>query len=179
MKRSNLLGKRFGRLLVTKFSGVKNNSTTWECLCDCGKITIIPISHLNSGHTKSCGCLKKERLANGLFFTHRMSKTPLYNIWNGMRDRCNNPNNHAFSRYGGRGINVCSEWNDYQKFYNDMGESYKIHCEKYGRRNTSLERVNNFKGYELNNCVWATTKTQNANRHCNCCRFNHNYASTT
>lgn len=40
----------------------------------------------------------------------------LYHVWISMRQRCNNPKDHAFGDYGGRGIRICEEWNDYQNF---------------------------------------------------------------
>lgn len=61
--RLDLLGKRFTRLLVVKFSGVKEGrrESLWECLCDCGNTAIIPAGQLRSGQTKSCGCYHKIR----------------------------------------------------------------------------------------------------------------------
>lgn len=52
---------RFGRLLVIKKTGKQ-----WECLCDCGNTTLVYSSGLNSGKTKSCGCLMVEVNRNRL-----------------------------------------------------------------------------------------------------------------
>ena len=56
-KAIDLTGQRFGRLVVTKRVGNKGKHRSWECLCDCGNITIVPVGHLRSGNTRSCGCL--------------------------------------------------------------------------------------------------------------------------
>lgn len=50
----------FGRLKVIKFIYSKNYRAIWECLCECGKLKNISIGDLQSGRTKSCGCLNKE-----------------------------------------------------------------------------------------------------------------------
>jgi hypothetical protein len=72
----DLTGKRFGRLLIVRRvenradkvnSGRIRNRIVWECLCDCGKITLCTSDNLRNGATKSCGCLKREmrRLGEG------------------------------------------------------------------------------------------------------------------
>ena len=92
----NLIGQRFGRLTVTQRAGsdktVKN--AIWECECDCGNKSLVTTSHLTSGHTKSCGCLKKENVNSGQFQKkHGQSNTRIYRIWANMKDRCSNPKN--------------------------------------------------------------------------------------
>ena len=57
------VGQRFGRLIVLKRVGTdKHGNTLWKCKCDCGNIAIVSMGALTKGHTKSCGCLSKERL---------------------------------------------------------------------------------------------------------------------
>ena len=82
-----------------------------------------------------------------------------------MMARCYNENNHAYSRYGGRGIKVCSRWIDgendrsgFRCFLKDMGKRPK---------GFSLERVNNDGNYEPSNCIWADRNTQCRNRRSN------------
>lgn len=84
-------------------------------------------------------------------------KHPLYSVWRSMIDRCRNPNNPSFHRYGGRGISMCERWKDFYLFVSDMGER----PEGY-----TLERRNNDGNYEPGNCKWATRKEQQLNR-CN------------
>jgi 5-methylcytosine-specific restriction endonuclease McrA len=61
--RAKLKGQRFGRLVVIKFSHVKNGRTYWKCKCDCGNIAIVVANKLKSGHIKSCGCLRRETMS--------------------------------------------------------------------------------------------------------------------
>lgn len=88
-------------------------------------------------------------------YKHGMIKTPEYASWESMRDRCNNPKSHAWRLYGARGIKVCPEWDNFSKFYEDMGKRPKGH---------SLDRIDNSKGYSKENCRWATQKMQCNNR---------------
>lgn len=95
---------------------------------------------------------------------HGMSRTPFYRCWICMRQRCTDPNVPAYKNYGGRGISVCDEWNDFEKFKEDMYESYNIHFNKHGRKNTTLDRVNVNGNYCIDNCVWATKAEQSINK---------------
>jgi hypothetical protein len=83
-------------------------------------------------------------------------KKPLYDTWQGMKKRCNNPNNDNYKYYGGRGIKVCERWlNSYENFALDMGERPKGH---------TLDRINNDGNYEPSNCKWSSLSEQNSNR---------------
>lgn len=80
---------------------------------------------------------------------------PLYSVWQSMRARCRNPNNRHWNRYGGRGIDICPQWDDFRTFVADMGERPP---------GTSLDRIDNEKGYSPDNCRWATRKEQQRNQ---------------
>ena len=135
------------------------------CICDCGGIMVTRRKSLLRERTRSCGCLLREQyVKNGKMNTrHGESGTvgtirsTEYSAWAGMIARCNNRENRAYDRYGGRGIRVCVRWcNSYEKFLLDMG-----------RKPTpkhSLDRIDNDKGYSPTNCRWATPHEQNLNK---------------
>jgi hypothetical protein len=83
-------------------------------------------------------------------------RTSEYSTWIGMRQRCNNPNDASYPRYGGRGIFICERWNLYTNFLQDMGRKPSpLH---------SIDRINNDDGYYPENSRWADQKTQSRNR---------------
>lgn len=87
---------------------------------------------------------------------HGMVGTPTYVSWYAMKQRCLNPNNKSFKGYGERGITICHQWRDsFPTFLADMGERPPGY---------SLDRVDNSKGYEPDNCRWATPHEQRMNQ---------------
>lgn len=147
MKKLELVGQRFGRLLVFKEEGrSKHGRILWKCLCSCGNSIVTSADNLRRGLTKSCGCLVKK---------HEMSKTLTYKTWISMIQRCNNSNASGYLYYGGRGITVCDSWLKFENFFEDMGERPD---------GLTIERTNNNKGYCPNNCKWATHTEQNRNK---------------
>ncbi len=87
--------------------------------------------------------------------THRLTNTPTYSSWEGMKARCLNPNDSNYHRYGGRGITICEQWLAFKNFLEDMGTRPD---------GLTLDRVDNDGNYELDNCRWATWKEQANNR---------------
>lgn len=159
---ADLMGRRFGRLLVVDVASSVSrpgapNRSRWLCRCDCGNEKIIQARFLIDGTTKSCGCYSRERNIQA-HTTHGSSHSRLYRIWQGMRRRCYDPNNNRFERYGGRGITVCKEWNESFASFQSwaLSNGYKD--------SLSIDRVNNDGSYEPANCRWATPKEQANNR---------------
>jgi hypothetical protein len=147
-----MLNERFGMLRVVAEAGTnKHQKRLWSCTCDCGGETVVVGGSLKSGLTKSCGCARR---APGRNQTHGQSRTPAYNIWCKLRDRCDNPQNKEYRYWGGRGITYDPRWNSFENFYADMGDPPK---------GTSIDRVNNDDNYSAGNCRWATPLTQSRN----------------
>ena len=159
-------GERYGSLTVIKRSEDKitpggQRLTSWLCKCDCGNEITVLGCNLNSGHTKSCGCYSVQHPSatkHGLMRKHQR----LYNIWCNMKQRCNDANHKSYANYGGRGIKVCDEWNDFGKFcawaiLNGYDENAP-----YGE--CTLDRINVNGDYEPSNCRWANMLIQRHNQ---------------
>lgn len=162
----DLTGQTFGRLTVTKYIGTNaSHRALWECHCECGKATIVDSNSLRRGATKSCGCLQREYLYSSKRGqrTHGKTKTRLYTVWRGMKQRCLDPNSDNYYRYGGRGITICEEWkNDFSAFEKwALDNGYDAMAP---RGQCTLDRINNDGNYEPNNCRWATAQVQYYNR---------------
>lgn len=152
----NLTGQRFNRLQVLSFSHVKGRESYWICACDCGKVKTIRYNSLVYARTKSCGCLQIEiATKHGL-----AGKSYLYNLWEGIKARCLNPNNKDYHKYGGRGIEVDAHWaNSFIAF-----RDYILANLGDRKAGESLDRIDNNKGYEPGNVRWASPIEQGANR---------------
>lgn len=87
---------------------------------------------------------------------HGMTKSPTYNSWDSAKGRCTRPSMANYHKYGGRGIRMCERWaSSFEAFLADMGPR---------PNGTTLDRIDNAKGYEPGNCRWATGAEQSLNQ---------------
>lgn len=161
-RRANLIGQRFGKLIVVSEAGNdKQRHALWHCKCDCGNEVDVITSQLTGGKTQSCGCLGREHRTESRT-KHHKSHTRLYNVWNGMRQRCNDPNHKSYSNYGGRGIKVCDEWSEYSVFEKwALENGYDVNA---GYGVCTLDRIDVNGNYFPNNCRWVDIPTQAKNK---------------
>lgn len=155
----DLTGKKFNRLTALKIDRIESGKTYWLCKCDCGNTCSVLTNRLTSGHTQSCGCIKKENIGN-LNKSHNKAGTRIYRIYSQMKGRCYRKTHPSYDRWGGRGIKVCDEWlgeNGFQNFYDwSMKNGYA--------EELTIDRIDNDGNYEPSNCRWTTNKIQSNNR---------------
>ena len=153
---ASTVGMKFGRLTVTSNDLIRSCSGHKYVLvtCECGTEKSVRLNDLLCGRIKTCGCGKK---LHNLKHGHNKigNKSSEYMSWDSMVQRCTNPKHPAFEHYGGRGITVCDEWLNFEKFLSDMGEKPSA--------GLSIERKKNELGYYKENCIWATQSTQMRN----------------
>ena len=165
--RKDIAGQQFGRLTAVEPSEKDDtrDELTWKCLCDCGNTVYVPAKYLLSGNTKSCGCLKMDGLLerntkHGK--ARRRKATRLYKVWIGMRQRCNDPNQKSYPDYGGRGIRVCQEWDNFEAFESwAMSNGYDPNSVN---RECTIDRIDVNGNYEPSNCRWVSAAVQNKNK---------------
>lgn len=123
----------------------------FECAF-CGLLFTSSKHKVDAGITKSCGC-QKEHKGNPI---HGYCGHKLYAVWKAMLQRCTNHKDKGYKNYGGRGITVCEEWFDFNCFNSWAGLTYI--------EGNSLDRIDNDKGYNPENCRWADATTQCINQ---------------
>lgn len=161
MPKHDLCGQSFGRMTVVLEAGRdKHKNVLWKCVCECGNVSFATTHDLESGHTRSCGCLRSEVTTSKNTrnrSTKRSNDIHLYNVWAAMKQRCCNSNHARYKDYGGRGITLCNQWMDYEPFYEwAMANGY--------RRGLDIDRINNDAGYSPDNCRFITRQQNCRNK---------------
>jgi hypothetical protein len=165
MRRANLLGQRFGRLVVVALEGSARtpggtSRLIWRAACDCGREHVARGLDLSQGRIRSCGCLRDQKTSTR-FWKHGRSRggstgiAGEYQSWADAKKRCVNPRATGYRNYGGRGIRMCESWlRSFEAFYADMGPRPKGH---------ELDRIDVNGHYEPGNCRWIPRRQQFSN----------------
>lgn len=147
-------GERCGNLEVLTFlRRDRHGAQIYRCRCVCGEIVERYKSHLLKRPNQSCGCLLSTlRKRHGHAIRGNMSAE--YRAYMAARQRCTNPKNPAYQRYGGRGIKFRFE--TFEDWYRAVGPRPSPQH--------SVDRINNDGHYEVGNLKWSTKSEQNANQ---------------
>jgi len=149
----DLTGQVFGKLTAVEIAGrSEKGSILWLCNCECGNTYTVASAYLVRGSTKSCGCYRGG---------HGLSGTKLYQVYNNILTRLNNPNHPQYKDYGGRGISICDEW---AKPGEGMVNFYNWAVNNGYKEGLTIDREDVNGDYSPENCRWVTMKDQCDNR---------------
>lgn len=126
--------------------------------CKCGTVAAVNVDNVLRGLSQSCGCTKPEATRNAKTIhgeCPKSGRTLLYRVWSSMKDRCHNPNNNSYERYGAKGIRVCKEWRNSFATFAEWARANGY------RKGLTIERKKSKGNYEPNNCEWITRAENN------------------
>jgi hypothetical protein len=141
--------KELGMIYPNINSKQKKRYALYECP-HCGKHIRVEKRKVENNGQKSCSKCRGENMK-----THGMRNTKIYNVWDGMLQRCNNKNSSSYIYYGGKGVSVCNEWSTFEGFWDWAKNGYK--------EGLTIDRINSNGNYEPNNCRWVTMSVQSRN----------------
>lgn len=163
----DITGNKYGRLTAIRLLQKEERKTrgyNWLCQCECGNYVHANANKLKTGYTRSCGCLRAERIGE-LNKKYTTKDRRLYTVYKGILNRCYNETHREYPNYGGRGITVCEEWlgeYGFDKFAEwAYSTGYKTDAD-YGK--CTIDRKDIDKNYCPENCRWITNKEQQNNR---------------
>lgn len=140
----------------------EDGHVSWLCRCACGNVRLVRSDRLVSGRVEDCGCVVKPHR------NRSYSGQRLRSIWRAMLHRCKNTKDASYRNYGGRGISVCSEWEDFNNFEKwAFDNGYDINA-KFGE--LTLDRIDVNSNYSPDNCRFISIQQQQENR-TNCKRI--------
>lgn len=145
-----IIGNKYGKWKVLE--EIPNNGVhdrCFNCICECGITKVVRYYQLISGRSKQCRSCARTK--------HGFHKSRTYIIWQGIIQRCLNPNNKHYKYYGGRGITICDTWKSFDLFLGDMGTIPD---------KLEVDRIDNNGMYNKNNCRIVDKITNMNNRRC-------------
>ena len=140
-KAKDITGKKFSKLTAVKIHEKRGRGVyAWECTCDCGNITIVQVGHLNSGQTKSCGCLSKlpkgEGAFNALYYKYGWDASK--------RGLSFDLTKEEFKNLTSKNCYYCGV-PPKQEYTHTVRSGFCVY--------NGIDRVDNTKGYSTDNCV--------------------------
>jgi hypothetical protein len=154
------LGKHYGKweVIGPPFSAGTARNFHALCRCDCGRMDVVQTNNLASGRSPQCRSCQVRSAKTKHGFAQAGAHEPLYDVWVQMRQRCTNANNSHWQYYGGKGVRVCDEWQDYEAFRRwAFSNGYEP--------GLTIERKRSNGNYEPENCEWITSAENNSRAH--------------